>query len=64
MAMWGGTWIAGRIIAQELSAPLAVAALRFVVAGLVVGGVMLLSGGGIPLPKDRQEWGLVWALGS
>jgi len=63
MAMWGGTWIAGRVIAQELSAPLAVAALRFVVAGLVVGGVMLLSGGGIPLPKDRQEWGLVWALG-
>ncbi len=63
MAMWGGTWIAGRVIAQELSAPLAVAALRFVVAGLVVGGVMLLSGGGIALPKDRQEWGLVWALG-
>ena len=24
MAMWGGTWIAGRVIAQELSAPLAV----------------------------------------
>ncbi len=63
MAMWGGTWIAGRVIAQELSAPLAVAALRFVVAGLVVGGVMLISGGGIALPKDRQEWGLVWALG-
>ncbi|MFV5215754.1 DMT family transporter [Azonexus caeni] len=63
MAMWGGTWIAGRVIAQELSAPLAVAALRFVVAGLVVGGVMLVSGGGIALPKDRQEWGLVWALG-
>lgn len=63
MAMWGGTWIAGRVIAQELSAPLAVAALRFVVAGLVVGGVMLLSGSGIALPKDRQEWGLVWALG-
>jgi len=63
MAMWGGTWIAGRVIAQELSAPLAIAALRFVVAGLVVGGVMLVSGGGIALPKDRQEWGLVWALG-
>lgn len=63
MAMWGGTWIAGRVIAQELSAPIAVAAMRFVVAGLVVGGVMLASGSGIPLPKDRQEWGLVWALG-
>ncbi|NHC06584.1 DMT family transporter [Azonexus fungiphilus] len=63
MAMWGGTWIAGRVIAQELSAPIAVAAMRFVVAGLVVGGVMLAGGSGIPLPKDRQEWGLVWALG-
>jgi drug/metabolite transporter (DMT)-like permease len=63
MAMWGGTWIAGRIIAQELSAPLAVASLRFVVAGLVVAGVMLVAGGGIPLPQNGREWGLVWALG-
>jgi drug/metabolite transporter (DMT)-like permease len=63
MAMWGGTWIAGRVIAQELSAPLAVASLRFVIAGLVVGSVMLISGGGIPLPQGRQEWTLVWALG-
>ncbi|MCL2635323.1 MAG: DMT family transporter [Betaproteobacteria bacterium] len=63
MAMWGGAWIAGRIIAQELTAPLAVAALRFVVAGLVVAGVMLLDGGGIPLPRGGRAWGLVWALG-
>ncbi len=63
MAMWGGTWIAGRVIAQELTAPLAVASLRFVLAGLVVAGVMLASEGGIPLPHGRQEWSLVWALG-
>jgi drug/metabolite transporter (DMT)-like permease len=63
MAMWGGTWIAGRIIAQELSTPLAAAALRFIVAGLVVAGVMLASGSGIPLPQNSREWGLVWALG-
>ncbi len=63
MAMWGGTWIAGRVIAQELTAPLAVASLRFVVAGLVVAGVMLASGGGIPLPQGGRDWGLVWALG-
>ena len=63
MAMWGGTWIAGRIIAQELTAPLAVASLRFVLAGLVVAGVMLASEGSIPLPQGRQEWSLVWALG-
>ena len=24
MFMWGGTWIAGRVVAQELTAPLAV----------------------------------------
>ena len=62
MAMWGGTWIAGRVIAQELTAPLAVASLRFVLAGLVVAGVMLASEGSIPLPQGRQEWSLVWAL--
>lgn len=48
MAMWGGTWIAGRVIAQELSAPLAVAALRFVLSGLAVGAFMLLSEGRRP----------------
>ena len=63
MAMWGGTWIGGRVIAQELTAPLAVAALRFVLAGLLVAGVMLASGSGIALPQGRQEWSLVWSLG-
>jgi drug/metabolite transporter (DMT)-like permease len=51
MAMWGGTWIAGRVIAQELSAPLAVAALRFVLSGLAVGGFMLLSEGRLPFRR-------------
>ncbi|MDR2838812.1 MAG: DMT family transporter, partial [Azonexus sp.] len=63
MAMWGGTWIAGRIIAKELAAPLAVAAFRFVVAGVVVAGVLLISGRGIPLPRTPRAWGMVWALG-
>jgi drug/metabolite transporter (DMT)-like permease len=63
MAMWGGTWIAGRVIAQELTAPLAVASLRFVVAGLAIAGFMLASGSGISLPQGAREWGLVWALG-
>jgi len=63
MFLWGGTWVAGRVIAQELRAPLAVAALRFIVAGLVVGGVMLASGSRIALPKTRRDWQLVWALG-
>ncbi len=37
MFMWGGTWIAGRIVAQELTAPLAAPAIRFLLAGLVLG---------------------------
>ena len=63
MFMWGGTWIAGRVIAQELSAPLAIAALRFVVAGLALAGVALLAGNGVPLPQTGREWGVVCGLG-
>ena len=63
MAMWGGTWIAGRIIAQELAAPLAAAALRFVVASLALALTALVSEGGIPLPQTSREWGVVWGLG-
>ena len=63
MAMWGGTWIAGRIIAQELSAPLAVAALRFVLSGLAVGGFMLLAEGRLPFPASGRDWAWIWALG-
>lgn len=63
MALWGGTWIAGRVIAQELSEPLAVAAIRFALAGLIIAGVMLISGTPLRLPQGKREWGLVWALG-
>ena len=63
MAMWGGTWIAGRIIAKELTTPLAVASLRFVLAGLALAAVALIRDGRIPLPADRQAWGFVWGLG-
>jgi drug/metabolite transporter (DMT)-like permease len=63
MFMWGGTWIAGRIIAQELSAPLAIAAMRFVVSGLVLAGVALLTEGSIPLPQNARAWGILAGLG-
>jgi drug/metabolite transporter (DMT)-like permease len=62
MFMWGGTWIAGRIIAQEVAAPLAVASLRFVLAGLVVAAFAVSSGRRLPLPAGRQEWGVMAAL--
>ncbi len=63
MAMWGGTWIAGRIIAQELSAPLAIAALRFVVAGLALAMVALVTEGAVPMPPSGRAWAAIWGLG-
>jgi len=62
MFMWGGTWIAGRIIAQELPAPLAAPAIRFLLAGLVLAGVALLGEGHIPRPQNGREWGVVTGL--
>lgn len=63
MAMWGGTWVSGRIIAQELTAPLATAAMRFLLAGLALALVAKASGKGIPLPQDGREWRVIWSLG-
>jgi len=62
MFMWGGTWIAGRIVAQELPAPLAAPAIRFLLAGLVLAGFALLSEGRIPRPQTGAEWGVVSGL--
>ncbi|WP_428826132.1 DMT family transporter [Azonexus sp. IMCC34842] len=62
MFMWGGTWIAGRVVAQELTAPLAVPAFRFLLAGLVLAGVALASEGRIPRPRTGSEWGIVTGL--
>jgi drug/metabolite transporter (DMT)-like permease len=62
MFMWGGTWIAGRIIALELPAPLAAPAIRFLFAGLVLAGVALLGEGHIPRPQNAREWGVVTGL--
>jgi drug/metabolite transporter (DMT)-like permease len=62
MFMWGGTWIAGRIIALELPAPLAAPAIRFLFAGLVLAGVALLGEGHIPRPQNTREWGVVTGL--
>ena len=63
MFFWGGTWIAGRVIAQEVSAPLGIAALRFVVTALVLAGAVLFSGQPLPRLKTSREWGVVCGLG-
>ena len=62
MFMWGGTWIAGRVVAQELTAPLAAPALRFLLAGLVLAGFALATEGRIPRPQTGSEWGVVSGL--
>jgi drug/metabolite transporter (DMT)-like permease len=62
MFMWGGTWIAGRIVAQELPAPLSAAAIRFLIAGLILAGFALLADGRLPRPTTGREWGSVTGL--
>jgi len=62
MFMWGGTWIAGRVVAQELTAPLGVPAIRFLLAGLVLAGFALVTEGRIPRPQTGSEWGIVSGL--
>jgi drug/metabolite transporter (DMT)-like permease len=62
MFMWGGTWIAGRVVAQELVAPLAAPAVRFLLAGLVLAGVALATEGRVPRPQNGAEWGIVSGL--
>ncbi len=62
MFMWGGTWIAGRIIAQEVPAPLLAPALRFLLAGSVLAAYALATEGSIPVPANSQEWGTVTGL--
>lgn len=62
MFMWGGTWIAGRIVAQEVPAPLLAAAFRFLIAGLALAGFALATEGSIPRPADGREWGIVTGL--
>lgn len=62
MFMWGGTWIAGRIVAQELPAPMLAAAFRFLLAGMALAGFALLTEGGIPRLSGGREWGVVTGL--
>ncbi len=57
---WGGTWIAGRVAVQEI-APLAVASWRFLIASLVLGGLLAAREG---LPRwSWREWLTVTLLG-
>lgn len=59
--IWGGTFIAGRIVAAE-AAPFSAAFLRFVIASVVLVGVLYRSAGGFPKLPGRQ-WLPVLLLG-
>lgn len=61
MFFWGGTWIAGRVVVQEVP-PLAAAFWRFLTAGLALAAVAVVSEGGLP-KLSRQEWLTVTLLG-
>ncbi len=50
---WGGTFIAGRIIARE-APPFSAAFLRFVFASIFLLGFVLRAHGKIPIPTPRQ----------
>ncbi|WP_158228860.1 DMT family transporter [Chitinimonas sp. BJB300] len=58
MAIWGGTFIVGRILAQALP-PLSVAFWRFVVATLCLFFLLWRSPASVQMP-DRNQW--LWAL--
>ena len=57
---WGGTWVAGRVAVSE-AAPLAVASWRFLIAALVLGGLLIAREG---WPRwSAGQWSKLSALG-
>lgn len=62
MFLWGGTWIAGRVVAQELAAPLAAAAARFLLAAATLAGVALARQRRLPWPSGGRAWAAVGGL--
>ena len=56
MLSWGGTWVAGRVVAQAVTTPIAAAAARFTLAALVLGAVMLAKGE----PMGADSWQRAW----
>lgn len=61
MLFWGGTWIAGRVVVQEV-APLAAATWRFLLATAALGALTFATEGRIPA-LDRGQWKTVLLLG-
>lgn len=55
-AIWGSTWLAIKLGLQDLP-PLTFAGIRFAVAALLLGGIIVVQG--FRLPTSRRDWGLL-----
>jgi drug/metabolite transporter (DMT)-like permease len=55
---WGGTFVAGRIIARE-AAPFSAAFLRFLIASAILATVVVRTHRSIPLPTGKQFFSLL-----
>jgi drug/metabolite transporter (DMT)-like permease len=62
MVIWGGTWVAARVVVQEV-APLAAAVWRFFFSAVTLTALVLLAHGGLPR-LSRRELKQVLALGA
>ena len=58
--VWGSTYLAIRIGVQELP-PLLFAGVRFLIAGALLAGLVLLTGG--KLPARPRDWGVLAVVG-
>jgi drug/metabolite transporter (DMT)-like permease len=59
-AIWGSTWIFIKVGLEDLP-PLSFAGIRFVVAVVLLAGVVLARRA--PLPRSRADWALIAAVG-
>jgi len=59
MMAWGGTWAAGRVVAQALPHPTGAAAMRFTLAALFLW--LIARSRGLLLTPYPQAWAALWA---
>jgi drug/metabolite transporter (DMT)-like permease len=61
MTFWGGTFVAGRLLAEELH-PLTASSLRFIFASAMLLGAILIRDKTLPL-LTKKQWGAMALLG-
>lgn len=60
-AIWGTTWIFIKVGLEEGLPPVTFAAVRFVLAGVVIGAIIFWRR--IPMPRGRDQWTLMFVTG-